>query len=142
MKKRKKITKRSRSRFPALEPQLNLRSRYDLIDYDYVDKLSKEDKEFLNSFTEEYVNANLKHKGKKLHKTKKLKKDRYDANNARNRCIMTKAKASGKLDYSEDIQDKLDSLNTRFQNPEEHLLFKEEIQELIQNFNDLKDSED
>ena len=51
--------KRARTKNPALRPELNLRTRYELIDYDYVTKLSEEDKAWLNKFTEEYVNANL-----------------------------------------------------------------------------------
>lgn len=65
------------------------------MDYDYLDKLSEKEKEWLNAFTEEYVHANMNHKGKKLHKTQKLKRDCYNRNNARNRCIWTRAKASG-----------------------------------------------
>lgn len=66
------------------------------MDYDYLDKLSDKELEWLNNFTEEYVHANLTHKGKKLHKTKKLRLDCYNRNNARNRCIWTRAKAAGK----------------------------------------------
>lgn len=97
-KQRKPQTKRSKEKYPALKPHLNLKSRYDLIDYDYVDQLSDEEKEWLNKFTEEYVNANLdsKNSKKNLHKSKKLKKDCYDRNNSRNRDILTRAKAQGK----------------------------------------------
>lgn len=102
-------TRRNRAPFPALEPRLNLKTRYDLVDYDYVDKLSDKEKAWLNSFTEEYVHANMKHDGKKLHKTKKLRKDCYDRNNARNRCILTKSKACG-MTVSIDELEKDDSL--------------------------------
>lgn len=63
-----------------------------------MDELSEKEKQWLNKFTEEYVNANLDSKNlrKNLHKTKKLKKDCYDRNNARNRCILTQVKAQGK----------------------------------------------
>lgn len=90
-----KKNKRNSTKNPALVPKLNLKSRYELIDYDYIDKLNEEEKAWLNAFTEEYINANMNHDGEKLHKTKKLKKDCYNRNNARNRCIWTKAKASG-----------------------------------------------
>lgn len=92
--------KRKRSKFPALNKNLNLKIRHEFTDYDYVDKLSPKEKEFLNSFTEEYYNANFKHEGKRVHKkklatriiktTKKEKiydvyeKDSYDRNNKRN----------------------------------------------------------
>jgi predicted PolB exonuclease-like 3'-5' exonuclease len=78
-----------------LKRHLNLKTRYDLVDYDYLDSLSDKEKEWLNRFTEEYVHANMNHKGKVLHRTKKMKKDCYDRNNSRNRCILTKSKAMG-----------------------------------------------
>lgn len=96
----KKKNRRARNKYPALDPSLNLKSRSDLIDYDYIDQLSEEEKAFLNKFTEEFVNAsfNTKNPRKNLHKTKKLRQECYNRNNARNRDIFTKAKASGKLD--------------------------------------------
>lgn len=88
--------KRAKAKYPALRPELNLKSRYELIDYDYLDELSEEDKRWLNKFTEEYVNASLNSKelDKNLHNTEDLKKDCYRRNNARNRDILTRAKAS------------------------------------------------
>ncbi len=91
----KKKTRRSKAKHPALKPELNLKSRYELIDYDYLNKLSEEELDFLNRFSEEWINANLNHKGETLHNTPELKKDCYSRNNARNRCLLTKAKASG-----------------------------------------------
>ncbi len=87
----RKKSRRGRTKYPALDPGLNLKTRTDLIDYDYVDKLSPEEKKWLNKFTEEYVNASVDPKKlkKNLHNTEKLKKDCYDRNNARNRCILT-----------------------------------------------------
>ena len=84
---------------------MNLKSRIDLIDYDYVSQLSEEDKIWLNKFTEEYTNASLntKEKEKNLHNTDELRRDCYKRNNARNRDLYTKWKAGGKLDYKEDL---------------------------------------
>jgi hypothetical protein len=92
-----KKNKRQRTKYPALKPELNLRTRYELIDYDYISLLSEEDKKWLNDFTEEYVNASLDSKNleNNLHNTDELKKDCYSRNNARNRDILTRAKASG-----------------------------------------------
>lgn len=129
----KKKPKRSKMRYPALNRNYNLKTRTDLIDYDYIDKLNDKEKEFLNSFTEEYTNANLTHHGKKLHKKKKDKKICYDNNNARNRCEYTKAKAQNKLttletyyktkrkqlvydSFEDDIIDKLDNELENFNN--------------------------
>lgn len=77
-----------------------------MIDYDYTSKLSDKDKAWLNKFTEEYVNANLDYKNLKnnLHNTQELKKDCTDRNNARNRCILTRAKASGNYIDIEDYK--------------------------------------
>lgn len=103
--KKKKRNKRSITKYPALDPTLNLRTRTELIDFDYIDKLSDKEKQWLNKFTEEYVVASFKkERHKNLHKNKKLKKSIYDANNARNRCIYTKNKAQGKLEYIEDLK--------------------------------------
>lgn len=102
---KKKRNRRSKQKYPALNPEFNLRSRSDLIDYDYVDKLNDKDKEWLNSFTEEYTNANFNHKGKPIQKKKEYKKDSYDRNNARNRDILTREKAQGAILYIEDIKE-------------------------------------
>jgi hypothetical protein len=99
----KKQSRRDKRKYAALDPQFNLKIRQELIDYDYVEKLSDEEKDWLNRFTEEYVGANLNHKGKRLHKTKKLVKDCYDRNNARNRDILSRSVAGGKLEYIEDL---------------------------------------
>lgn len=111
----KKETKRSKQKYPALKPEFNLKSRYNLIDYDYLHKLNDKEKEWLNRFTEEYVNADMNHGGKRLHKTKKLRKDCYDRNNARNRCALTKAQAYGSsvsltdlIDSDEEYESNLD----------------------------------
>lgn len=100
---KKRPTRRSKAKYAALQPELNLKTRYEEIDYDYVNQLSDKDKEWLNNFTEEYVNANMNHKGKKLHRSKKDKKLCYDRNNSRNRCILTRAKAGGKSVNLDDI---------------------------------------
>lgn len=101
--KKKAPSRRSQKKFPALDPKFNLKIRQELIDYDYISKLSEEEKKFLNTFTEEYVNANFQHKNKKLHRNKRLKKDCYDRNNSRNRDIMSRSVAGGKLEFIEDL---------------------------------------
>lgn len=102
--KKKKNNRRARAENSALKPELNLRARFELIDYDYLNKLSPKELKWLNKFTEEYVNANLSGQSKKLHNTKELKKDCYDRNNARNRCVYTKAKASGNVVDTEVVE--------------------------------------
>lgn len=121
---RKPKTRRSRTKYPALNPGLNLKTRTDLIDYDYVDKLSPSEKKWLNKFTEEYVGASLdtENPKKNLHNTKSLKKDCYDRNNARNRCILTLQKAQSKIEYTEENKKVLG------ENPEEILNRELDIQ--------------
>jgi hypothetical protein len=108
IKKKKPSTpknKRSRSKYAALDPSLNLKTRTDLIDYDYVNKLTDKEKAWLNKFTQEYVNAgNLTKENKPLHKSKELRKDCYDRNNARNRCQYTRQKASIGNKYLEEYK--------------------------------------
>jgi len=113
----KKVNRRSKAKYPALDPTLNLRTRYEEIEQNqYINGVKNDDgelviralteaeKDWLNRFNEETVNANFKHKGKKIDATKASKKRSYDKNNARNRCIYTKAKASGTLSYIEDLK--------------------------------------
>lgn len=96
-------------KYPALDPKVNLRSRIDSIDYDYISKLNPKEKEFLNKFTEEYINASFK-KGKRS--LNKNKKEIYNKNNARNRCVYTKLKAYDNLTYIEDIKTEMDLKTT------------------------------
>lgn len=101
--KEKKESRRSKRKYPALERGYNLKTRANLIDYDYLDQLGPKELEWLNAFTSEFINADMNHGGKKLHKSKKLRKDCFDKNNARNRCILTRGQASGTADYFEDV---------------------------------------
>jgi hypothetical protein len=81
--------KQSASKYPALNPKKNLLNRQKQLDYDYLDKLSPEEKQWLNDFTEEWLHTGFKSKRKKKNilKKKSDKKDAFDRNNARNRDI-------------------------------------------------------
>lgn len=68
------------------------RVRQELIDYDYLDQLSKEEKAWLNKFTDEYVNASFKRDGTDIQDYETYGKDSNDRNNARNRCLYTSLK--------------------------------------------------
>ncbi len=105
VKKKVVKTRRSNVKYPALDPKYNLKTRQELIEVDYIDQLNDKEKEWLNSFNEEYVNANFNHKGKKLHKKAKQKKSCYSMNNARNRDILSREKASGAINYIEDMKE-------------------------------------
>ena len=91
---------RHREKFAALNFKRQVKTRLDQLDIDYVDKLNDKEKAWLNSFLEETVITNFQHKGKKHYKTKKSKREFYNSNNARNRCMFTKAKAMGTLVFN------------------------------------------
>ena len=102
----KKKTRRNSQKYPTLNPGYNLKSRAEQLDIDYLDQLSEKDKAWLNAFNEEEVNAKFDHNGPEINKrTKKgdlpksTRKRIYDNNNARNRDVLTLAKARGE-DYT------------------------------------------
>jgi hypothetical protein len=103
----RKKPKRSLTLYPALEPGLNLKTRQEEIDdvRSYFHKLSPEEKAWMNAFMEEENNANFNHNGPKLNKSREDKKRIYNKNNARNRCILTREKAQGKLVFYERLED-------------------------------------
>ena len=104
-KERKKgKNRRSLQLYPALKKEYNLVIRQDCFDQDYINKLSPDEKDWLNRFNEEYINANFKHKGRRLHRTKKLKRDCENRNNMRNRDIYGLAKRDGRLTYMTEVK--------------------------------------
>jgi hypothetical protein len=118
----KSPTRRSRYKYSALEKTTNLKTRQDEIDdvKTYFEQLPEgqqevtladgtkkvmDVKEWMNRFMEEEVHADFRHDGAILNKAKKDKKRIYNKNNARNRCVYTKEKAKGSLDYVEKLED-------------------------------------
>lgn len=108
-----KRNRRSAQKYPALDPAFNLKTRQDQLEIDYVDQLSESEKDWLNRFNEEDVNANFNHPGKLVQKGKKRRKASYDRNNARNRDILTTKKAMGQLDVLD---------NNMTYNPEDEII--------------------
>lgn len=115
-----KKNRRNQAKYPGLEKRFTSRIRQEYLDYDYIDKLSEEEKAWLNNFTEEDLGASFNHKGKRLHKGKKKEKAIYDRNNARNRCVYSRSKAVGSMinhDYNELhelIEGQQDSAQTNY----------------------------
>lgn len=108
--------------------------RSEMLDQDYLKKLTKEEKDWLMRFNEEYVGANFNHSGKRIHpkktttktvkktgETRKVdiyKKSCEDANNARNRDSYGKAKVVDKLTFKIPNE----YYNTPTENPEDYLI--------------------
>lgn len=112
-KKKRKKTRRESVKNPDLDKKYNLKTRQDLLDYDYLDKLDKKTLAWLNKFNKEYVVASLdvENPRKNLHKTKKLIKDCFDKNNSRNRDVLTRAKASNQLSDYELLKEETNDIN-------------------------------
>ena len=91
-KPRKTKSRRDKAENPALDRKFMPRVRQELIDYDYLDQLSPEEKSWLNKFTDEYVNASFKKDGTDIQPYEKYGKDSNDRNNSRNRCLYTALK--------------------------------------------------
>lgn len=75
MKNKKKKTRRSEAKYPALNPHLNLKTRFEQLDYDYVDTLSEKDKQWLNDFSSEYIHAEF-NETKRVMKKKRVPGER------------------------------------------------------------------
>lgn len=107
--------KRKAAKYPGLNNKLFSKVKQQYFDYDYVDKLNPEEKEWLSKFTDEYLGANLS-APKPLHKTKALRKDCYDRNNSRNRDVYNISKVSGALGYGEEVPERATA------NPEDEII--------------------
>lgn len=103
---KKKKTVRDRIKHSAVDPKVNLRSRFEDIQdvASYFDQLSDKEKDWMNKFMEEYNNASFKKDNKKnLMKTDKEKRESYGRNNARNRDVYNRLKMNNDMIYIEDL---------------------------------------
>jgi hypothetical protein len=86
---KKKNNKRTKTKYPGLKQNLNLRSRYEELDQNYLNgvfdensgeqiirPLTDDEKDYLNRFNEEYTNANYNHGGKRIHPVKKKESEK------------------------------------------------------------------
>lgn len=125
------MNRRSRSRFPGLDKSVNLRIRHEVMDQDYLQKLSESEKEWLSNFMREYVSADFNHPGKILNRKKKQKKAIYDSNNSRNRDLYSLTNNIGMLKEEKEIRKVVNKVQN--QNIMEDVLI-----ELLDNFNATK----
>jgi hypothetical protein len=81
----KQKSRRSEAKYPALDPHLNLKTRFEQLDFDYVDQLPEtwtdpktgkkcNPKEYLNNFVNEHVHADFTKK--RVHKKKKVENEK------------------------------------------------------------------
>jgi hypothetical protein len=110
MEKKTKGSKRRGTKYPGLVREVHPKPRWEYIDFDYTDKLSEKEKEYLSNFNEEWLSGNFNHKGKKFHKTKADRKKCYDRNNARNRDIYSINRTHGWIVATEDLIDGLQNM--------------------------------
>jgi hypothetical protein len=116
LKEKKKLKKRDLDKYPALNPRLNARTRYEVLDMDYLKDLSDAELKFLNKFMAEYVSGSFKkdvvggYSDENFHKTPEERKECYTRNNVRNRCGLTIANATGHSIRSDDITALIDEV--------------------------------
>ena len=112
--KRKK--KRDLEKYPALNPRLNAKTRFEVLDMDYLKKLNDAQLKYMNQFMGEYVsgafkkNENGEYSNENFHKTAEERRECYTRNNTRNRCGLTVSNATGQTYRCEDISSFMDSL--------------------------------
>lgn len=124
--------KRKRPKDSSLKSEYNSKIRQEYLDYDYLNKLSKEEYEWLAAFTHEYNCANLKHDYDKVFKRNKLaRKEHNDRNNSRNRDTYSQIRAQNRMIYLQGgAPEFLDNVNEPDAlNPEDSMI------ELIDNKN-------
>lgn len=115
-KNEKSKKKRELEKYPALNPRLNARTRFEVLDMDYLKKLSDSDLKFMNQFMGEYVSGAFKkqedgdYSDENMNKTPEERRECYTRNNTRNRCGLTRSNAIGMTYRSNDINSFIDSL--------------------------------
>jgi hypothetical protein len=112
--KRKK--KRDLDKYPALNQRLNAKTRFEVLDIDYLKKLDDAELKFMNQFMGEYVSGAFKktdngeYSEENFHRTPEERRECYTRNNTRNRCGLTVSNATGQTYRCDDISSFMDSL--------------------------------
>lgn len=133
-------SKRSKIKYPALRKEYNIKARQEFMDaeefidgvYDeegneLIRPLTDEEKEWYNQFYREYYNASLSNA--EYHTTPELRKDCYDRNNARNRCLYSRNLKLGMMD-SLDVDEYNDYLENKVHNFENYIYSMDDLVEL------------
>jgi hypothetical protein len=131
---KKKKWKRNKVQYPALNPRFNPKIRHESIDADYLDKLSEEELAWYNKFMEEENNASFKKDGTDLNDTDKERKRIYAKNNARQRCIYSRAKASSRV--HDVLNNDTQQVNDLYQ--KESKITEDEFEDMLIEYIDVK----
>ncbi len=126
----KKVTKRSKSRYPGLNPRLALPQRQDFVEgTEYVNgakdrhgnvvirPLTAEETAFLNKFNEETVNLEFQNDGTDLYQSKEDRRELYNEDYDRKFDLYNYAKRTGNLTsfnpefYDDFVSTKVESVN-------------------------------
>lgn len=112
------MSKKRKNPLYGLHPKHARKANRDFIDFDYVSRLSEDEKLWLNQFSHEFYQARFLNDTKNLHDDQESQRACYGANNARNRDIWNKQTKSrvpppshfgSRLDLIEDaIIDRID----------------------------------
>jgi len=147
--KKQKEKRRSRVKYPNLTPRYNVKVRQESIDQDYLEKLSPEEMAWLDRFMGEYNNASFKNDGTDLHQNVEHKKEIYNKNNARNRCLYGQLKVrrlNDKLVNYDEVVNQVDDYqaqelpDTYVEDAYIDFLTEEKIKEWIKEYDDAMSS--
>jgi hypothetical protein len=113
--KQKPLNSREKQKYPNLKKMYNTKIRQDLLDQDYIDKLSDSEKAWLDRFNKEFINATFEKKKKytknNLHKGEKKRKELYKDNYSRQNCLYNVKKATKSLVSIEGAFNKTQNTN-------------------------------
>lgn len=98
---------------------MNAKTRHDLLDADYLHKLTPQELEWYARFTAEWVSGAFEkskdgdtYSEKNLHESIEQRRELWRANNARNRCTFTINKATNHLVSYEDFVDRIEEIQS------------------------------
>lgn len=94
-------TKR-RDKHLSLNPACIKYAARDFVDFDYIAKLSPEEKDWLNKFSDEYYQASFKKGEQPLHKTPEERRAVYATDNARRRDLYANFQRADKTSEVKD----------------------------------------
>lgn len=136
----KKVNKRSRAKYPALDKALNTKARRDYIEPEYINgvfdgegrqvirPLTADEKEWLNKFYEETIVTSFNKDGTDLMDEIEDRRLAYRENNHRNVCLMNMKNSVGLLEsYDERVFDKISY--DRFSHLDHELVLIKQIEE-------------